>query len=64
MSIVIVSNGGWDNSMDEIKEALDILSYWLREGATVGIFNEETDKFELLKPFDSKKAFILGSVSL
>lgn len=57
---MIVSNGGWDNSMDEIKEALDILSYWLREGATVGIFNEETDKFELLKPFDSKRLLFYG----
>lgn len=55
MSVVIVSNGGWDNSMDEIKEALDTLSYWLKDGATVGIFNEETDKFELLNLLIQKR---------
>ena len=47
---MIIKNCGWDHSMGEVKEALDTLSYWLKEGVTVGVFNEETNKYELLKP--------------
>lgn len=62
---MIEPNGGWDNSVDEIKEALDTLSYWLKEGATVGILNEESGKWETLKSFDSKKnTFVLGAMIL
>lgn len=57
---MIIQNCGRDYSVDEVQEALDTLSYWLREGVTIGIFNEETNKYELLKLFDSEKAFILG----
>ena len=61
---MIIQNCGWDHSVDEVKEALDTLSYWLREGVRVGIFNKETNKYELIKPFDSEKAFILEDINL
>ena len=61
---MIIQNCGWDHSVDKVKEALDTLSYWLREGVTVGIFNEETSKYELRKPFESEKAFIWGGINL
>ena len=60
---MIIKNCGWDHSMGEVKEALDSLSYWLKEGVTVGVFNEETNKYELLKPFDSEKSFILVALT-
>lgn len=34
---MIIKNCGWDHSMGEVKEALDTLSYWLKEGVTVGV---------------------------
>ena len=63
MRVKNIQNSGRDHSEDEVKDALETLSKWLREGVTVGIFNEETNKCELLKPFDSKKAFILGALT-
>ena len=56
---MIVPNGGWDNSVDEIKEALDTLSYWLKEGATVIVIDEENGKCEKLKPFNPDTCFIM-----